>query len=193
MLVHKIVNSLFASCSYLFKMDDQNVWIVDCGDITPIISLLASCHLRGILLTHAHIDHIYGLNNLLKHSPDSLVFTNDVGKETLLDAYQNLSHYHDSPFVFEFPENIKIVNDGNEINLSDKLKAKVIATPGHHPSCLTYLVGDFLFTGDSFIPGTKVITHLPRGNKSQAKESIQKIIEISNGKIIYPGHFIDNS
>lgn len=193
MLVHKIVNSLFASCSYLFKMNDQNGWIVDCGDITPIISLLANCQLRGILLTHAHLDHIYGLNNLLKYSPDSLVFTNDVGKETLLDANQNLSHYHDSPFVFEFPENIKIVNDGNEINLSDKLKAKVIATPGHHPSCLSYLIGDFLFTGDSFIPGTKVITHLPKGDKSQAKESVQKIIEISNGKIIYPGHFIDNS
>lgn len=193
MLVHNIVNSLFASCSYLIKMNDQNGWIVDCGDITPIISLLANCHLRGILLTHAHLDHIYGLNNLLKYSPDSLVFTNDVGKETLLDANQNLSHYHNSPFVFEFPENIKIVNDGDEINLSDKLKAKVIATPGHHPSCLTYLIGDFLFTGDSFIPGTKVITHLPKGDKSQAKESVQKIIEISNGKIIYPGHFIDNS
>lgn len=193
MLVHNIVNSLFASCSYLIKMNDQNGWIVDCGDITPIISLLANCHLRGILLTHAHLDHIYGLNNLLKYSPDSLVFTNDVGKETLLDANQNLSHYNNSPFVFEFPENIKIVNDGDEINLSDKLKAKVIATPGHHPSCLTYLIGDFLFTGDSFIPGTKVITHLPKGDKSQAKESVQKIIEISNGKIIYPGHFIDNS
>ena len=193
MLVHNIVNSLFASCSYLIKMNDQNGWIVDCGDITPIISLLANCHLRGILLTHAHLDHIYGLNNLLKYSPDSLVFTNDVGKETLLDSNQNLSHYHNSPFVFEFPENIKIVNDGDEINLSDKLKAKVIATPGHHPSCLTYLIGDFLFTGDSFIPGTKVITHLPKGDKSQAKESVQKIIEISNGKIIYPGHFIDNS
>ena len=193
--IKSFVNRIFASNTYVIFCDDSNdVWLVDVGDTKSVIDHLPpNSVVRGVFLTHTHFDHIYGLNELLRLSPDVFVYTNECGKEGLLDARKNMSFYHETPFVFEFPENIKIVNDGNEINLSDKLKAKVIATPGHHPSCLSYLIGDFLFTGDSFIPGTKVITHLPKGDKSQAKESVQKIIEISNGKIIYPGHFIDNS
>ena len=80
------------------------------------------------------------------------------------------------------------MNDGDDIELSDDIKAKVVATPGHHPSCLTFIIGDDIFTGDSYIPGVKVVTNLPKGNKKQAEESIEKILSLSEGKTIYPGH-----
>ena len=190
MVTHKIVNSLFASCSYVLKLNNQTGWIVDCGDIEPIISFMENCQLKGILLTHAHFDHIYGINKLLSKFSDILVITNYSGKETLLNANKNLSHYNNTPFVFEFPDSIKIVSDRDEIYLSENLKATVFETPGHHPSCLTYLIDNLLFTGDSFIPGTKVVTHLPEGEKSQALMSIEIINNISKGKIICPGHFV---
>ncbi len=192
MLIHNTVNTYFCSCTYVLTVDDFS-WLVDCGDVEPILSLIKGKNLIGVLLTHAHFDHIYGLNELLKLFPNTLVYTNESGKEALLDERKNMSLYHETPFVFECPDNIMVVNDGDVIVLSDELKAKVIATPGHHPSCLSYIVNDAFFTGDSYIPGTKVVTNLPKGNKKEAEESLDKILQLAKESTVYPGHHIENN
>ena len=189
MLIHNIVNTFFSSCTYVLTVDDFS-WLVDCGDVEPILSLIKGKNLKGVLLTHAHYDHIYGLNELLRHFSNTLVYTNECGKDTLLNARKNMSLYHETPFVFEYPENIRIVNDGDEIELDKGITAKVVATSGHHPSCLTYIISDAIFTGDSYIPGIKVVTNLPKGNKKLAQDSVEKILLMSEGRIIYPGHYV---
>ena len=189
MLIHIIVNTFFSSCTYVLTVDDF-LWLVDCGDVEPILPLIKGKNLKGVLLTHAHYDHIYGLNELLRHFSNTLVYTNECGKDTLLNARKNMSLYHETPFVFEYPENIRIVNDGDEIELDKGITAKVVATSGHHPSCLTYIISDAIFTGDSYIPGIKVVTNLPKGNKKLAQDSVEKILLMSEGRIIYPGHYV---
>lgn len=191
--INCVVNTFFTSCSYVFEARKGDVWLVDCGDVEPLLPLLEGKNLAGILLTHAHFDHIYGLNELVQRFPDVLVYTNECGKETLLDARKNMSFYHETPFVFDYPEQIRLVDNGDEIDIAEGVKAKVVATPGHHPSCLTYIVGDAIFTGDSYIPGTKVVTNLPKGNKLQAQESIDKILHLAKGLTIYPGHYIEDN
>jgi glyoxylase-like metal-dependent hydrolase (beta-lactamase superfamily II) len=65
-----------------------------------------------------------------------------------------------------------------------------MASPGHDRGCLTYRVGEYLFTGDSYIPGVKVIMNFPQSNKQDAEISLERIFEIK-GKynvIICPGH-----
>lgn len=193
MLIYSAINSFFSSNTYILcKEVEHKAWLVDCGDIEPLQPLLMDKMLKGVLLTHAHFDHIYGLNDLLKLFPNTLVYTNESGKEALLDARKNMSLYHETPFIFEHPENIRIVDDGDEIMLDNVTTARVMATPGHHPSCLTYIIGDAIFTGDSYIPGTKVVTNLPKGDKRLAQESLDKIIQLAKGSTIYPGHPIDN-
>lgn len=184
------INSFFNSCTYVIDSSINDVWIVDCGDFEPLLSLIEGKNLNGVLLTHAHFDHIYGLNELLRKHPDTLVYTNESGKEALLDERKNMSLYLETPFVFEYPDNIMVVNDDDVIELSDGLKVKVMATPGHHPSCITYIIGNAIFTGDSYIPGTKVVTNLPNGNNIQAQDSIEKILLISECRTIYPGHHV---
>ena len=193
MSVKRIINSFFISCTYVIG-GSSGITIIDCGDIKPLLSLLNSKSKMPpeVLLTHAHFDHIYGLNELLKHFPNAIVCTNESGKEALLDARKNMSLYHETPFVFKCPEKIRIVNDGDVIKLSNGLNAKVMATPGHHTSCLTYIIGDAIFTGDSYIPGVKVVTNLPKGNKLLAEQSVELIKTLAIGKTIYPGHPIDN-
>lgn len=193
MIVSYIINTFFTSCTYVFGSSGNEVWIVDCGDFEPLLSLIEGKKLKGVLLTHAHFDHIYGLNELLRNYPNTMVYTNESGKEALLDERKNMSLYHETPFVFECPDNIMVVNDGDVIVLSDELKAKVIATPGHHPSCLSYIVNDAIFTGDSYIPGTKVVTNLPKGNKKEAEESLDKILQLAKESTVYPGHHIENN
>ncbi len=185
------VNSFFNSCTYVIS-DNHCQFLVDCGDVDSLLSVLDGNKLNCVLLTHAHFDHIYGLNDLLEHYPDVLVYTNEEGQIALLNERKNMSLYHESPFIFQFPQNIRIINDNNIIELSKETKVKVIFTPGHHPSCLTYIIGDTIFTGDSYIPGIKVVTNLPKGNKKQAQESIDKILTMSEGRTIYPGHYIED-
>lgn len=73
----------------------------------------------------------------------------------------------------------------------DGVTAKVYETPGHNGSCLTYEVNEFLFTGDSYIPGIKVVTNLPGGNKELAAQSLKRILELAYGKVLCPGHVVE--
>lgn len=145
-------------------------------------------NVRTVLLTHAHFDHIYGLNELISRNPEAKVFTNERGRIMLLDAKRNMSYYHETPFTFEHPEKIVVVNDGNEIDLGEEIKAKAVFTPGHNPSCITWVVDDCVFSGDSLIPGVKIVTNLPGGNRAQAAESENLIKQLVGSRTIYPGH-----
>lgn len=176
--IEKHINSLFSSITYEFRD-----LLIDPGDVWDGFS-----NISKVLLTHAHFDHIYGLNELMKISPEAKVYTNEFGREMLLNTRKNLSFYHETPFVFEHPGTIVIVNDGDEIEIGNGQIAKALFTPGHNRSCITWIIDDAIFTGDSYIPGIKTVTNLPRGNKVQAIESENLIKRLAIGKIIYPGH-----
>lgn len=186
--VEYIVNSILDSITWLlFETEGSPVWLVDCGDIEPIIDRIGNREIKGILLTHAHFDHIYGLPELTKRIPGCKIYTNSIGKETLADAKLNLSIYHESPLIVTGP-NVIEKREGDSVPLFEGVEAIIYETPGHHPSCLTYKVCDYLFTGDALIPGCKVVTNLPKGNKRIAQESFSRIKQLALGKIICPGH-----
>lgn len=44
------------------------------------------------------------------------------------------------------------------------------------------------FTGDAFIPGLKVSASFPNSNKVSAELSRQRILSLSKGCRLYPGH-----
>lgn len=186
--VDKIVNSIFDSITWLLSDDESNqVWLVDCGDVKPIIDKIDEREIAGVLLTHAHFDHIYGLPELLKHFPYCKIYTNAIGRKTLADARLNMSLYHETPLTVE-GQQINICSEGDGIEMFESVSAKVYETPGHHPSCITYNVDDYLFTGDAYIPGLKVVTNLPKGDKKLAQKSMERIEKIADGRIVLPGH-----
>ena len=185
-----IRNSFFDSMTWLLSETESNqVWIVDCGDFAPIIDKIEGREIAGVLLTHAHFDHIYGLPELIKRFPNCKIYTNAIGRETLADARLNMSLYHETPLTVVGPQ-VHICEEGDELPLLDSVTAKVYETPGHHPSCLTFRIDNYMFTGDAYIPGVKVVTNLPKGDKKQAQESLQRILKLAEGKRIRPGHFV---
>lgn len=187
--VDYIVNSFFDSITWLlFDEGSSRVWLVDCGDVEPIIEKIGDRCIAGVLLTHAHFDHIYGLPELLERYPDCKVYTNEVGRETLANAKLNMSLYHETPLTVEGLQ-ICICEGGDDVDLFEDVIARVYETPGHHPSCLTFMVEDNLFTGDAYIPGIKVVTNLPKGDKKQAQVTVERIKTLAEGKIIRPGHY----
>ena len=194
--VSHIVNSVFTSRTYvLSERDGREFWIVDCGDVVPLVDMISSLgggafQLKGVLLTHVHYDHIYGLPRLKEMFPEVRVYTNEIGRVALGNEKLNYSKYHNDPILYE-SENIVVCKEGDEIELFGGVTAKVHETPGHSDSCLTYEMGDYLFTGDAYIPGVKVVTTLKGGDKNLAAKSVERIKSLAEGKIICPGHEIE--
>lgn len=185
----QVVNRVFTSNTFIvFDEDYEDCWLVDIGDYERMVDALPKGkRVKGLLLTHTHFDHIYGINELCRNYPNCVVYTSEFGEEALLDDKKNLSRYHDHPIVFE-GKHLKIVNEGDVIPIIGDRLIKVVQTPGHDPGCLTYYTDRYIFTGDSYIPGAKVITKLPRGNKRQAAKSIERILDLAGNRIICPGH-----
>lgn len=191
MLITRIVNSVFESNTFILsKINSRDVWLIDIGDINPIVNILSSTQtIKGVFITHTHYDHIYGINKLIELFPDCKIFTSENGRKGFLSAQYNFSRYHDDPIRFE-NKNITILRQGDTVQLTNQDTIKVYETPGHDWSSLVYQLGNkALFTGDSFIPGLKVITTFPKSDKEESKKSIKKIESLlTENTMVYPGH-----
>ena len=189
--IKEIVNSIFTSKTYiLFCEEERMAWLVDIGDIKPVIEFCEEkqLYVEGVFLTHIHFDHIYGLQSLVAHYPNCKVYTTQYGKIALASEKMNMSRYHGTPFSYD-GGNIIVVREGDEMQLFNyEPKIQIYETPGHNPSCLTMVMGEWIFTGDAYIPGVGANTQLPHSNKDQAKQSLERILKLSEGKFIFSGH-----
>lgn len=185
--VHQIINSIFESNTFILTYENQ-CWVIDIGDTDKISKYISDKYeLKGVLLTHSHFDHIYGINDFYKKFPDCKIYTSEYGETALKDAKKNLSFYHEQAIEY-LEDNVQILKEGDKIELFHNICIEVLETPGHCPSCLTYYTDNYIFTGDSYIPNLKVVTNLPKGNKIQAQESLERIKELAKNRIICPGH-----
>ena len=188
MHIIRIVNSVFTSNTFVLTDEgSQDCWLVDVGDIEPILEVVGARTVKGIFITHTHYDHIYGINKLVERFPECVVYTSEHGKEGLFSNKLNFSRYHDDPIVFE-GKHIRVLEEGEEIFLFPFIILKALYTPGHDWSCMSYYTDDLIFTGDSYIPNIKAITFLPKSNKAEAQASLERILELCKTRDVYPGH-----
>jgi len=188
--VKRIVNEIFTSNTYIvYDVEYDYCWLVDIGDFKRIADVIPpKIKIKGVFLTHTHFDHIYGINQLYDVFPDIAVYVSYEGNEALFSAKKNLSKYHDSPLEYK-GSNVMLISDGNTIKLFPGVLLKAVATPGHTSDSMSFLIEDkYLFTGDAFIPGVKVVTKLPNGNRSQAQHSREVLQALSERRIVCPGH-----
>ena len=182
-------NTVFTSLSYVIFDDRQRFcWIVDVGDCDEICKMIEGYELKGILLTHVHYDHIYGLNDLQQLYPQVPIYTNQFGVKSLQSPTDNLSVYHDDCFVLNEDAKVIVLKEGERIEFG-LYQAVVMETPGHDHSCLSFLIDDICFTGDAYIPGVKVFTKLQNGDSAVAKVSRSRLKGLE-GVAIYPGHLV---
>lgn len=189
-MIDHIVNSIFNSITYILPVgNERDCWLVDCGDVEKIIA--QGWNIRGVLLTHAHTDHIYGINRLLEAFPSALIYMNTEGEKGLQNPKWNFSRYHDDieDFIISSPQNIRVIEQEGTLQIDNDLTIKVLFTPGHEPSCLSFLIGNNLFTGDAYIPGVKTVITFPRSNKQEAIASEQRLKALeATGIKIMAGH-----
>jgi len=83
----------------------------------------------------------------------------------------------------------KLFVEGDSIHIG-QLRADVLHTPGHTPACLTYVIGDAAFVGDTlFMPdfGT-ARCDFPGGSSEVLFQSIQKIMKLPDATRVFVGH-----
>ena len=191
MQVRRFVTTIWHSNSWLLTQPQESTcYLVDCGDYLPLIRVIENEKLQpvAVFLTHIHFDHIGGLNKIMQRYPNLHIFTCEYGKAGLFSDQLNLSRYTNSPFIFAYPDSLKIIGEGMRIPLWKGTEMSVYETPGHNPSCLTFVTSGYIFTGDSYIPGLKVVTNLPDCEKDFAEQSFHRIIQLADSCDILPGH-----
>ena len=192
MQVKKFINRILSSNSYvIFKEEERYAWLIDPGDSRQIFDWLKEHDktIRGILLTHYHIDHIYGVTDFVEEYPDLNIYASALSLVGLFSAKLNSSYYLEMPYEVA-SKDIQIVDANSEIDLfGNNIKALVLYTPGHNNDCISFEIGKYLFTGDALIPGFKVHTKSKYADKVVAQETISRIINnFHDDTIICPGH-----
>jgi hydroxyacylglutathione hydrolase len=134
----------------------------------------------AVLETHVQADHVSGLPLLVERT----------GATAYLPAETGVGFEHVA------------LDDGEEVELGNTL-VRTIATPGHAPAHLAYVVADkrrgtsepwLVFTGDSLLVGDVGRPDLhakgePEGLARELHGSLRKLLELPDGVIVYPSHF----
>lgn len=192
MQVKKFINRILSSNSYIiFKEEERNAWLIDPGDSRQIFDWLKDNGkiIKGILLTHYHIDHIYGVNDFYEEYPRLKIYASEQSLVGLFSEKLNGSYYMEMPYVLSCKK-IEVLDSNSIIELFDSgQKATILFTPGHNNDCISFEIGKYLFTGDALIPGVKVHTKSKYADKVVAEETISRIINnFQDDTIICPGH-----
>lgn len=179
------VGSYGVNCSLL--SDGRSAWIVDPGSEGERIAetlLGRGLSPAAILLTHAHFDHIGGIQALCGVFPGITVY---VGRE---DAVMFGHPFNQCPPDYppaEAPENVR---DAGELALPG---AEVIRTPGHTPGGVCYFFRDFdgaplLLSGDTLFAGSVGRTDFPGGSMGALMRSLARLKELPEETVVIPGH-----
>lgn len=77
-------------------------WLVDIGDIEPVLAFLQEKNLAvaGVFLTHAHFDHIYELETLTDKKTECKAYCTGYCKKALISEKLNMSKYHGTPINY---------------------------------------------------------------------------------------------
>lgn len=143
--------------------------------------------IRAILLTHAHPDHIFGLKACME------AFGAPVRMHPADAWFQDHPQALGRSFPFLSPLekwSFEPVEDGDTVTCGD-LVFEVIATPGHTPGSVCYLLRKekILFSGDTLFAGTIGRTDLPGGDyDTEITSIIERLLPLDGDTEVYPGH-----
>lgn len=191
--VTRFVNSRFSSNTFILSHPEHDdIWVVDPGDTEPVFEWMKTYQktcITGILLTHAHFDHIYGMNEIVLRYPSCIVYiANEYGLDALHNPKINGSKYTEEGPI-EIVENAKVEYYRESMQLWNGMEMKTINTPGHSDDSQCLLVDGMLFTGDTLIKDVRTVTKLKGGSVEKLEESMKVIAALKGNNLrVMPGH-----
>jgi len=186
MIEEKTTGSFFTN-SYIVSNDKGECVIIDPGFSYGEVARYIKSKYKpvAILLTHAHADHIDGIQYFM----DLPIYMHKEDEEVMYDT--NLSVYSFVGRISPFSEgmlNLNFVNDKDVISLIG-YDFKVLHTPGHTNGSVCYSFEDNVFTGDTLFNMSMGRCDFETGNLGKMMKSLKKIMdEYPDDYKIYPGH-----
>lgn len=143
----------------------------DVGAFVVAEKLTVHWHLE----THAHADHLTAAPYLRERFGGKIAVGGGIRKvQKVFRSIFNLKEVGDDGAPFDH-----LFSDGEEFSIG-LLRARVLATPGHTPACVSYLIGSDAFVGDTlFMPdyGT-ARCDFPGGDARTLYQSIRKLLSL---------------
>jgi hydroxyacylglutathione hydrolase len=163
--------------------------IIDPGqNPQPLIRRIEDLEVEAILLTHAHFDHIAGVDEIrkLKRCP---VYLHDLEADWLHDPKKNGSaKWPELGSLISTDPAEYALDEGQVLELLG-VKLKVFHTPGHSPGSVSFLLDEHLFGGDVLFRLSVGRTDLPGGSERVLHDSIhRKLFKLDDAVKVYPGH-----
>ncbi|PLR09132.1 MBL fold metallo-hydrolase [Caulobacter flavus] len=152
-------------------------------------ALLAAVEARGLTLayvleTHAHADHLSAADYIRGKSGAKIV----IGAR-IVEVQKTFVPVFEADLAADGAVFDVLMNEGDALPLGE-LSIGALHTPGHTPACLTYLIGDAAFVGDTlFMPdyGT-ARADFPGGDARTLYRSIRKVLALPPQTRLFVGH-----
>ncbi len=175
------VGGLSTNCYVVASQETKEAVIIDPGidlifEADQIIDYVAEAGLKIKLVvnTHGHSDHING-DAIFQEKYNVPICIHRLDADCLA-MLENTN----------FPATV-LLDDGAIIEFGDQ-SLKVIHTPGHTPGSICLLGDRLVFTGDTLFAGGIGRTDFPGGSDSDMQKSLQKLQNLPENLLIYPGH-----
>jgi len=192
--IQRFVFNFASENTYILYNDNKSAWIIDPGNMneqeTHVISNFITenkLNIEKILLTHAHIDHVLGLQWAFDTFKVPVILHKE--DQEVLDMLSASG----ARFGFQVPP-VKVetqyVNEGDELDL-DGEKFKIYHVPGHSPGSVVYHneTKKFMISGDVLFEGSIGRTDLYKGNYEQLITGIKtKLFILDDETQVFSGH-----
>jgi glyoxylase-like metal-dependent hydrolase (beta-lactamase superfamily II) len=165
---------------------DLSRGVTDLGAAREIVAYVVRNQLRvaWLLETHVHADHLCAVVELKKLLGGQTAIGSGVH-----EVYRAISRV--LGLAQEMPPSCfdRFVQEGDELELGT-MSIRVLATPGHTPSCMTYLVADAAFVGDTlFMPDLGTARcDFPGASAGRLYDSIQRLLALPGDCRLFVGH-----
>jgi len=183
------VGPLEVNCYIIGCPEHKVCAVIDPGDSSKRILGAAESNgwdIKLIINTHAHADHT-GANGRIKEASGAPILIHKADAEMLTHpAMTDMAAYLG---VGASPDADRLVEDGDEIELCDHMKFRVLHTPGHSPGGICLLAENKLISGDTLFRMSIGRSDLHGGDMTALINSIRmKIFTLPDDVEIYPGH-----
>ena len=142
--------------------------------------------LQWVLETHVHADHLSAAPYIQERLGGQIGIGEriTVVQETFGKVFNEGTRFQRDGSQFD-----RLFRDGDSLMIG-QMRGDVMHTPGHTPACLTYVIGDAAFVGDTlFMPdfGT-ARCDFPGGSAETMFDSVQRILALPDATRIFVGH-----